>query len=78
MRYINPFVGYGFDSILKTHRRPQYSTDFVVPEGQPDPQFYVDEDANKIYLWGEYNGKYTITNSGSNRSGGWSAEGKKE
>ena len=51
---------------------------FVVPEGQPDPQFYVDEEANKIYLWGEYNGKYTITNSGSNRSGGWSAEGKTE
>ena len=25
MRYINPFVGYGFDSISKTHRRPQYS-----------------------------------------------------
>ena len=32
----------------------------------------------KIYLWGEYNGKYTITNSGSNRSGGWSAAGKTE
>ena len=38
------------------------TTKFVVPEGQPDPQFYVDEKANKIYLWGEYNGKYTITN----------------
>ena len=51
---------------------------YVVPDGQPDPQFHVDEGANKIYLWGEYNGKYTITNSGSNRSGGWSAEGKTE
>ena len=30
------------------------------------------------FTYGEYNGKYTITNSGSNRSGGWSAEGKTE
>ena len=31
-----------------------------------------------INSWGESNGKYTITNSDSNRSGGWSAEGNTE
>jgi hypothetical protein len=42
-----------------------------------DDEYYVDTtDKKAIYLWGEYNGKYTITNSGSGRSGGWSTQGK--
>jgi len=43
-----------------------------------DPEFHVDQLEKKVYLWGKYRGKYTISNSGSNRSGGWSAEGKEE
>jgi hypothetical protein len=39
-------------------------------------EYYVNNGKQAIYLWGKYNGKYTITNSGSNRSGGWSTQGK--
>jgi hypothetical protein len=46
-------------------------------EDEEEDEYYVDTtDKKAIYLWGEYNGNYTITNSGSGRSGGWSVQGK--
>jgi len=42
------------------------------------PEFWVDTENKIIFLWGKYKGRYTIINSGSNRSGGWSHAGKQE
>lgn len=47
-------------------------------EQQEPAEFLVDTDNKFIFLWGKYKGKYTIINSGSNRSGGWSHAGKVE
>jgi hypothetical protein len=66
--------------VKSTATKPRHLPD-QAEEGSTsfDNEYYVDTtDKKAIYLlWGEYNGKYTITNSGSGRSGGWSVQGTK-
>jgi hypothetical protein len=64
--------------VKSTATKPKHLPDQAEESPSDDEvEYYVDTtDKKAIYLWGEYNGKYTITNSGSGRSGGWSAQGK--
>jgi hypothetical protein len=64
--------------VKSTATKPKHLPDQAEGSQSDDEvEYYVDNtDKKAIYLWGEYNGKYTITNSGSGRSGGWSVQGK--